>query len=90
MLENIAGVIRIGRNALLLGNRVFVSCHEELTGTLYSHNREEAERNEQSLACFLKAESAGYAAAYGFGHIAVGDAVVSGTGCRLRAYGAAA
>ena len=46
MLKNIAGIIRIGRNAFLLGNRVFVSRHEELTGTLYSHNGEEAERNK--------------------------------------------
>ena len=90
MLKNIAGIIRIGRNAFLLGNRVFVSRHEELTGTLYSHNGEEAERNKQPLSRFLKAEPAGYAAAYGFGHLAVGDAVASGAGCGLRADRAAA
>ena len=46
MLEYIAGIIGIGRDAFLLGNRIFASRYEELTGALYSHYGEEAERNE--------------------------------------------
>ena len=83
MLEYIAGIIGIGRDAFLLGNRIFASRYEELTGALYSHYGEEAERNEQSLSRFLEAEPSGYASAYGFGHVTVGDAVFVRTGCRL-------
>ena len=84
--EDSAGVLVLGNYALLLGDAVFGTRNEELSGTLNTYNREKAERYCQLLSLVGIAQRRRESAANILGDIGAGAAAITAGNAALVLY----